>query len=87
MREGLNWYQMSDWQIFIFLHFPAHVFHRFFLSSLQNTEYRGEYWADNPTIKAFWEVFHELSLEKKKLFLCKCHLLQIAICLIKISYM
>uniref|UniRef100_A0A8C7RGK9 HECT and RLD domain containing E3 ubiquitin protein ligase 4 n=1 Tax=Oncorhynchus mykiss TaxID=8022 RepID=A0A8C7RGK9_ONCMY len=33
------------------------------------TEYKGEYWAENPTIKFFWEVFHDLSLEKKKLFL------------------
>ncbi|KAM9550722.1 putative E3 ubiquitin-protein ligase HERC4 isoform 3-T5 [Guaruba guarouba] len=37
----------------------------------KNTEYKGEYWADHPTIKIFWEVFHELSLEKKKQFLCK----------------
>ncbi|KAJ7419154.1 putative E3 ubiquitin-protein ligase HERC4 [Pitangus sulphuratus] len=36
----------------------------------KNTEYKGEYWADHPTIKIFWEVFHELSLEKKKQFLC-----------------
>ncbi|XP_061229972.1 probable E3 ubiquitin-protein ligase HERC4 isoform X2 [Neopsephotus bourkii] len=35
----------------------------------KNTEYKGEYWADHPTIKIFWEVFHELSLEKKKQFL------------------
>ncbi|NWT71267.1 HERC4 ligase, partial [Prunella himalayana] len=35
----------------------------------KNTEYKGEYWADHPTIKTFWEVFHELSLEKKKQFL------------------
>lgn len=40
--------------------------------SLQETEYKGEYWAEHPTIKLFWEVFHGLSLEKKKLFLCKC---------------
>ncbi|KAM6346844.1 LOW QUALITY PROTEIN: putative E3 ubiquitin-protein ligase HERC4 [Alca torda] len=33
----------------------------------KNTEYKGEYWADHPTI-IFWEVFHELSLEKKKQF-------------------
>uniref|UniRef100_A0A8C3U6H3 HECT-type E3 ubiquitin transferase n=1 Tax=Catharus ustulatus TaxID=91951 RepID=A0A8C3U6H3_CATUS len=32
-------------------------------------KYKGEYWADHPTIKIFWEVFHELSLEKKKQFL------------------
>ncbi|XP_073935090.1 probable E3 ubiquitin-protein ligase HERC4 isoform X5 [Castor canadensis] len=35
----------------------------------KNTEYKGEYWADHPTIKIFWEVFHELPLEKKKQFL------------------
>ncbi|XP_063047735.1 probable E3 ubiquitin-protein ligase HERC4 isoform X1 [Engraulis encrasicolus] len=35
----------------------------------KNTEYKGEYWAEHPTIKAFWEVFHELTLEKKKQFL------------------
>ncbi|XP_068272668.1 probable E3 ubiquitin-protein ligase HERC4 [Nyctibius grandis] len=35
----------------------------------KNTEYKGEYWADHPTIKIFWEVFEELSLEKKKQFL------------------
>uniref|UniRef100_A0A672ZW74 HECT domain-containing protein n=1 Tax=Sphaeramia orbicularis TaxID=375764 RepID=A0A672ZW74_9TELE len=32
-------------------------------------KYKGEYWADHPTIKLFWEVFHELPLEKKKQFL------------------
>uniref|UniRef100_A0A672ZVV9 HECT domain-containing protein n=1 Tax=Sphaeramia orbicularis TaxID=375764 RepID=A0A672ZVV9_9TELE len=35
----------------------------------KSTEYKGEYWADHPTIKLFWEVFHELPLEKKKQFL------------------
>ncbi|XP_060697829.1 probable E3 ubiquitin-protein ligase HERC4 [Hemiscyllium ocellatum] len=35
----------------------------------KNTEYKGEYWAEHPTIKLFWEVFHELPLEKKKRFL------------------
>ncbi|KAJ6661566.1 hypothetical protein lerEdw1_013805 [Lerista edwardsae] len=35
----------------------------------KNTEYKGEYWAEHPTIKFFWEVFHELPLEKKKQFL------------------
>ncbi|XP_066456781.1 probable E3 ubiquitin-protein ligase HERC4 isoform X2 [Eleutherodactylus coqui] len=35
----------------------------------KHTEYKGEYWADHPTIKIFWEVFHELPLEKKKQFL------------------
>ncbi|XP_065152323.1 probable E3 ubiquitin-protein ligase HERC4 isoform X1 [Paramisgurnus dabryanus] len=34
-----------------------------------STEYKGEYWADHPTIKIFWEVFHELPLERKKQFL------------------
>ncbi|KAL0964222.1 hypothetical protein UPYG_G00321040 [Umbra pygmaea] len=35
----------------------------------KNTEYKGEYWAEHSTIKIFWEVFHDLPLEKKKLFL------------------
>ncbi|KAG8435258.1 hypothetical protein GDO86_013274 [Hymenochirus boettgeri] len=35
----------------------------------KNTEYKGEYWADHPTIKLFWDVFHDLPLEKKKQFL------------------
>ncbi|KAF6317256.1 HECT and RLD domain containing E3 ubiquitin protein ligase 4 [Rhinolophus ferrumequinum] len=35
----------------------------------KNTEYKGEYWAEHSTIKIFWEVFHELPLEKKKQFL------------------
>ncbi|XP_075791030.1 putative E3 ubiquitin-protein ligase HERC4 isoform X2 [Pelodiscus sinensis] len=35
----------------------------------KNTEYKGDYWADHPTIKMFWDVFHELPLEKKKQFL------------------
>ncbi|XP_008325809.1 probable E3 ubiquitin-protein ligase HERC4 isoform X1 [Cynoglossus semilaevis] len=35
----------------------------------KSTEYKGEYWADHPTIKLFWEVFHSLPLEKKKRFL------------------
>lgn len=35
----------------------------------KGTEYKGEYWADHPTIRMFWEVFHDLPLEKKKLFL------------------
>ncbi|MGH0148921.1 UNVERIFIED_CONTAM: hypothetical protein FKN15_041297 [Acipenser sinensis] len=34
-----------------------------------SAEYKGEYWADHPTIKLFWEVFHELPLEEKKQFL------------------
>ncbi|MGH0152370.1 UNVERIFIED_CONTAM: hypothetical protein FKN15_058286 [Acipenser sinensis] len=35
----------------------------------KSAEYKGEYWADHPTIKLFWEVFHELPLEEKKQFL------------------
>ncbi|KAM9365582.1 putative E3 ubiquitin-protein ligase HERC4 isoform 2-T2 [Pholidichthys leucotaenia] len=35
----------------------------------KSTEYKGEYWTDHPTIKLFWEVFHDLPLEKKKQFL------------------
>ncbi|KAE8590850.1 hypothetical protein XENTR_v10018230 [Xenopus tropicalis] len=35
----------------------------------KSTEYKGEYWADHPTIKMFWEIFHALPLEKKKQFL------------------
>ncbi|XP_062319975.1 probable E3 ubiquitin-protein ligase HERC4 [Osmerus eperlanus] len=35
----------------------------------KSTEYKGEYWAEHPTIKFFWEVFHDLPLEKKKQFL------------------
>ncbi|CAJ1067797.1 probable E3 ubiquitin-protein ligase HERC4 [Xyrichtys novacula] len=35
----------------------------------KSTEYKGEYWADHHTIKLFWEVFHQLPLEKKKQFL------------------
>uniref|UniRef100_A0A3B4Z5D6 HECT and RLD domain containing E3 ubiquitin protein ligase 4 n=1 Tax=Seriola lalandi dorsalis TaxID=1841481 RepID=A0A3B4Z5D6_SERLL len=35
----------------------------------KSTEYKGEYWADHPTIRLFWEVFHCLPLEKKKQFL------------------
>ncbi|CAL8257158.1 unnamed protein product [Lota lota] len=35
----------------------------------RTTEYKGEYWAEHPTIKFFWEVFHNLPLEKKKQFL------------------
>ncbi|XP_037533808.1 probable E3 ubiquitin-protein ligase HERC4 [Nematolebias whitei] len=35
----------------------------------KETEYKGEYWAEHPTIKLFWEVFHGLPLEKKKQFL------------------
>uniref|UniRef100_A0A8D3CRY5 HECT and RLD domain containing E3 ubiquitin protein ligase 4 n=1 Tax=Scophthalmus maximus TaxID=52904 RepID=A0A8D3CRY5_SCOMX len=35
----------------------------------KSTEYKGEYWADHPTIRLFWEVFHSLPIEKKKQFL------------------
>lgn len=35
----------------------------------KNTEYKGEYHRYHPTIKYFWDVFHELSLENKKKFL------------------
>ncbi|XP_028323711.1 probable E3 ubiquitin-protein ligase HERC4 [Gouania willdenowi] len=35
----------------------------------QSTEYRGEFWDGHPTIKIFWEVFHDLPLENKKQFL------------------
>ncbi|KAI4872056.1 hypothetical protein NFI96_034268, partial [Prochilodus magdalenae] len=35
----------------------------------KSAEYKGEYWAEHPTIKLFWAVFHELPLEKKKQFL------------------
>ncbi|CAB1312423.1 unnamed protein product, partial [Coregonus sp. 'balchen'] len=33
--------------------------------------YIGEYCAENPTIKFFWEVFHDLFLENNKQFLFK----------------
>ncbi|XP_043912312.1 probable E3 ubiquitin-protein ligase HERC4 isoform X2 [Protopterus annectens] len=35
----------------------------------KTTEYKGEYWAGHPTIKLFWETFHELCLDNKKKFL------------------
>ncbi|KRY57599.1 putative E3 ubiquitin-protein ligase HERC4 [Trichinella britovi] len=35
----------------------------------KSTQYRGEYWRQDPTIVLFWEVFHEMSLEQKKKFL------------------
>ncbi|XP_034296362.1 probable E3 ubiquitin-protein ligase HERC6 isoform X2 [Pantherophis guttatus] len=35
----------------------------------RNAEYRDIYSSTHPTIKMFWEVFHELSLEDKKRFL------------------
>lgn len=34
-----------------------------------NTLYKGDYYRYHPTIKLFWEVFHEFSLENKKKFL------------------
>ncbi|XP_073978964.1 HECT and RLD domain containing E3 ubiquitin ligase 4 isoform X2 [Rhodnius prolixus] len=34
-----------------------------------NAEYRGGYTSSDPTIRMFWEVFHELSLDDKKKFL------------------
>lgn len=41
------------------------------LFSLQNAVYKGEFTATHPTVRLFWEVFHEFPLEKKKQFLCK----------------
>ncbi|KAJ0050779.1 hypothetical protein NL108_005906, partial [Boleophthalmus pectinirostris] len=35
----------------------------------KNAEYKGEYSATHPTVRLFWEVFHEFPLEKKKQFL------------------
>uniref|UniRef100_A0A672YT47 HECT domain-containing protein n=1 Tax=Sphaeramia orbicularis TaxID=375764 RepID=A0A672YT47_9TELE len=35
----------------------------------KNTVYKGEYTATHPTVRLFWEVFHEFPLEKKKQFL------------------
>ncbi|XP_070185594.1 probable E3 ubiquitin-protein ligase HERC4 isoform X2 [Littorina saxatilis] len=35
----------------------------------QNTEYKGEFYRYHPTIKFFWEIFHDFSLENKKKFL------------------
>uniref|UniRef100_A0A674MCD7 HECT and RLD domain containing E3 ubiquitin protein ligase 3 n=1 Tax=Takifugu rubripes TaxID=31033 RepID=A0A674MCD7_TAKRU len=35
----------------------------------KNTVYKGEFTATHPTVRLFWEVFHEFSLEKKKQFL------------------
>ncbi|XP_062378987.1 probable E3 ubiquitin-protein ligase HERC3 isoform X1 [Sardina pilchardus] len=34
-----------------------------------NAVYKGEYSASHPTMRMFWEVFHEFPLEKKKQFL------------------
>ncbi|XP_064600028.1 probable E3 ubiquitin-protein ligase HERC4 isoform X2 [Liolophura sinensis] len=35
----------------------------------KNTEYKDDFHRYHPTIKIFWEVFHDLSLEEKKKFL------------------
>ncbi|XP_056423740.1 probable E3 ubiquitin-protein ligase HERC3 isoform X3 [Hyla sarda] len=35
----------------------------------ENAVYKGEYSAVHPTVRMFWETFHEFSLEKKKRFL------------------
>lgn len=35
----------------------------------KNTEYKGEYYRQHPTIRLFWEVFHELTIQLKKKFL------------------
>jgi E3 ubiquitin-protein ligase HERC4 len=37
----------------------------------KNTEYKGVFWKDHPTIRYFWSVFHEFDLDTKKKFLCK----------------
>lgn len=36
---------------------------------LQNTEYKGVYYADHEAIRCFWDVFFEFSLDQKKKFL------------------
>jgi len=51
------------------LDYPEDDVEETFCLNFTNTEYKGEYWAEHPTIKIFWEVFHELPLEKKKQFL------------------
>ncbi|XP_062902909.1 probable E3 ubiquitin-protein ligase HERC4 [Mobula hypostoma] len=35
----------------------------------ENTSYKGTYHRTHPTIKIFWEVFHQMVLDEKKLFL------------------
>lgn len=35
----------------------------------KNAQYKNGYTADDPTIKLFWEVFHELEEDNKKKFL------------------
>ncbi|XP_053163446.1 probable E3 ubiquitin-protein ligase HERC4 isoform X3 [Hemicordylus capensis] len=54
---------------YIFNKSVASLYDAFHAGFHKNTEYKGEYWAEHPTIKIFWEVFHELPLEKKKQFL------------------
>lgn len=49
----------------------GNAFHHHHLFSLQNAVYKGEYTSTHPTVRLFWEVFHEFPLEKKKQFLCK----------------
>ncbi|XP_073897447.1 probable E3 ubiquitin-protein ligase HERC3 isoform X3 [Castor canadensis] len=36
----------------------------------ETATYKGDYSATHPTVKLFWETFHEFPLEKKKKFLC-----------------
>lgn len=43
----------------------------FFFSFGQTAIYKGDYSGTHPTVKLFWETFHEFPLEKKKKFLCK----------------
>ncbi|KAL3877452.1 hypothetical protein ACJMK2_035156 [Sinanodonta woodiana] len=40
-----------------------------FIELEKNTDYKGEYHRYHETIKLFWDVFHDLSLEEKKKFL------------------
>jgi len=35
----------------------------------RNAMYKNGYSADHPTVRLFWEVFHDLSHEQKKMFL------------------
>lgn len=42
-----------------------------FSSFGQTAVYKGDYSSSHPTVKLFWETFHEFPLEKKKKFLCK----------------
>ena len=55
----------------LILSIPFEILPITYVFPLQSTEYKGEYWADHPTIRLFWEVFHSLPIEKKKQFLCK----------------